>query len=72
MAGSLIKSMTGKFNIGDFKDTYTTKLMKLIRAKATGKKLPPPKADLKKPANDLIEQLQLSLSKPGAGGRKKK
>ncbi len=72
MAGSLIKNMTRKFNIGDFKDSYTAKLMKLIRAKATGKKLPAPKTNVKKPANDLIEQLQLSLSKPAGSGRKKK
>lgn len=72
MAGNLIKSMTGSFKISEFKDTYTTKLMKLIRAKAAGKKLPAPKAAVKKPANDLIEQLQLSLSKPRSSGRRKK
>ena len=64
MAGSLIKSMSGKFNIADFKDSYTTKLKKLIRTKATGKKLPAPKARVEKPASDLIEQLQQSLAKP--------
>lgn len=64
MAGNLIKSMTGKFNIGDFKDSYTAKLLKMIRAKATGKKLPVSKTTAKKPASDLIEQLQLSLARP--------
>lgn len=64
MAGSLIKSMSGKFNIADFKDTYTMKLKKLIRSKATGKKLPVHKARVEKPASDLIEQLQQSLAKP--------
>lgn len=64
MAGSLIKSMSGKFNIADFKDSYTTKLKKLIRTKATGKKLAAPKARVEKPASDLIEQLQQSLAKP--------
>lgn len=69
MAGNLIKSMQGDFNIADFKDTYTNKLMKLIKAKATGKKLPVPKEVIAKPADDLIAQLQQSLT--GAKGSKK-
>lgn len=72
MANSLIKSMSGKFNIADYKDTYTAKLMKLIRSKATGKKLPAPKAISTKPANDLIEQLQQSLAKPAKKTARKK
>ncbi|KYP16271.1 Ku protein [Flavihumibacter sp. CACIAM 22H1] len=64
MANSLIKNMTATFNIADYKDTYTAKLMKLIRSKAAGKKLPAPKAVSSKPASDLIEQLQQSLAKP--------
>ncbi len=72
MAGSLLKSMTGTFNISDFKDTYTARLMKLIRSKATGKKLAAPKTSVSRPASDLIEQLQLSLSKPAKVKRKTK
>lgn len=64
MANSLIKNMQGDFSITDFKDTYTDKLMKLIKAKATGKKLPATKAVSNKPTDDLIAQLQQSLTKP--------
>lgn len=72
MANSLIKSMQGNFNIADFKDTYTARLMKLIKAKATGKKLPAPKAAVARSADDLIEQLQQSLSKSRSTTKKKK
>ena len=67
MASSLVKSMTGSFDIRNYKDTYTQKLMKFIRAKASGKKLPAPKKELREPAGDLIEQLRQSIS-----GKKKK
>jgi len=41
--------------------------MKLIKAKATGKKLPAPKEVMAKPTDDLISQLQQSLTvKPKA------
>ncbi len=64
MARSLIQSMQSGFNIADFKDGYTAKLMKLIRAKATGKKLPAPKVSVPQYADDLIAQLQQSLAQP--------
>lgn len=64
MASSLIKNMQGDFNIADFKDTYTTKLMKMIKAKATGKKIPAAKTVNNKPTDDLIAQLQQSLARP--------
>lgn len=71
MAKSLVEQMSDGFNIGDFKDTYTAKLMKRIRAKAAGKKLAVPKAVSSAPVNDLFEQLQKSLAKPKSGGKKK-
>ncbi len=73
MASSLIKSMVGKFNVSDLKDAYTSRLMKLIRAKSTGKKLSAPKAEMPPAPADLIAQLQLSLGKPGKkeAGKKK-
>lgn len=64
MAKSLVTSMQSTFNIADFKDGYTAKLMKVIRAKASGKKLPAPKVSVPKFADDLIEQLQQSLTRP--------
>ena len=72
MATNLIKSMTGNFSIADFKDTYTAKLMKVIRAKAAGKKLPAPKITVNKTTDDLLVQLQNSLSKPAPQKQVKK
>lgn len=71
MANNLIKTMQGDFNIADFKDTYTAKLMKLIKTKAVGKKLPQPKTVIVKPADDLISQLQQSLAQPKSKALKK-
>ncbi len=65
MAGNLIKGMSGSFNIGDYKDEYTSRLKKLIRTKASGKKLPVAKVQEREPSTDLIEQLQQSLARPG-------
>lgn len=61
MATGLIKALEGDFNITAFKDTYTAKLLKLIKAKGAGKKLPEPKKAIEKPTSDLMAQLQRSL-----------
>jgi DNA end-binding protein Ku len=71
MARTLVEQMSDNFNIGDFKDSYTAKLMRRIRAKASGKKLPAPKAVVSAPVHDLFEQLQKSLAKPKSRGKKK-
>ena len=65
MAIELIEKMTGKFEPKTFKDTYTEKLEKIIKAKAKGEKLKPIKQEEHKPAAtaDLIELLQASLSR---------
>jgi len=62
MATGLVKTLQGDFNINQFKDTYTEQLLKLIKAKATGKKLPAAPKVLEKPSNDLVAQLQQSLA----------
>jgi DNA end-binding protein Ku len=62
MALSLIDQLSEPFNIDEYKDTYSAKLMKLIKAKAAGKKSAP--ATLKvvhSKARDLMEQLKASL-----------
>lgn len=61
MARNLIKSLQGKFNIANFKDSYTAKLMKLIKNKASGKKIAVSSKTLPEPTTDLIKQLQDSL-----------
>lgn len=70
MAISLIDQLTGKFDIEQYKDTYTDKLMKLIRQKAKSKKGYKPPAHLKvvhSKTRDLMDQLKQSL-----GTKKKK
>ena len=64
MALSLVSQYTSHFNIEKFKDEYTDELMKVIKARASGKK---GKVRKLKPAEthtqDLMEQLKASLSK---------
>ena len=69
MAISLIDQLTKPFDPAIFKDEYSEKLMKIIKAKAKGKNLAykPMKVVHSKTA-DLMEQLKASLS----GGSKRK
>jgi DNA end-binding protein Ku len=63
MAMQLIKRHTGSFNIEDYQDEYSKELLKLIRAKAKGKR--PVVRKLKLPrteSKDLLEQLKASLA----------
>ncbi|GAB3012795.1 hypothetical protein GCM10027051_14900 [Niabella terrae] len=62
MAVSLIKQLSGDFDIAAYKDTYTEKLMKIIKSKAKGKKTkaaPLRVAHVK--SRDLMAQLKASL-----------
>jgi DNA end-binding protein Ku len=62
MAMTLIDQLTGKFDISKYKDTYADELMKLIEAKAKGKKIAPPKLKVvHSTSRDLMEQLKASL-----------
>jgi DNA end-binding protein Ku len=64
---ALIKQYTGDFDISAFKDEYSKELMKIIRAKAKGKKVVVKKMHpQKKSSDDLYEQLMQSLNKKGA------
>ena len=59
MAITLIDQLSGKFDISKFKDTYSSELMKLIEAKAKGKKLPSPTMKVvHSTSKDLMEQLK--------------
>jgi DNA end-binding protein Ku len=64
MALTLIDQLTSDFDIKKFKDTYTAELKKLIKAKASGKKIKktPMKVSHRK-ADDLMSQLKASLKK---------
>ena len=62
MAISLINQLEGKFDIAKYKDTYTAELLKLIQAKAKGKKLAIPQMKIvHSKTQDLMEQLKASL-----------
>ena len=63
MAMALIDQLTTKFNIAKYKDTYRDELLKLIQAKAKGKKLQPsPLRVVHSKSKDLMSQLKESLS----------
>ena len=71
-ATALIDQLTPKeFDITKYKDTYDQELMKLIEAKASGKKVTTPKAKTSKTKTiDLMSQLKESLDQ-GKGKHKK-
>jgi DNA end-binding protein Ku len=63
MAVALIDQLTSKFDISKYKDNYSDELLKLIQAKAKGKKLQPaPMRVVHSRSKDLMEQLKESLS----------
>lgn len=63
MAVNLIDQLTEKFDPKKYKDDYTGKLMKIIEAKAKGKKLPfKPMKVVHSTTTDLMDQLKASLS----------
>lgn len=62
MALSLIDQLSAPFDISAYKDTYSEKLLKLIKAKAAGKKTTPhPLKVVHSKTRDLMEQLKASL-----------
>lgn len=63
MAINLISQLTKPFNTKNFKDDYTDKLLKIIKAKARGKSVPfKPLKIVHSKSKDLMEQLEASLS----------
>lgn len=63
MAVKLIKQHSGDFNVADYRDEYSKELMKLIRAKAKGKRPTVRKLKPSRSAStDLLEQLKASLA----------
>jgi DNA end-binding protein Ku len=62
MATKLIDQLTEKFDISQYKDEYTSKLLKIIKDKAKGKKQVAPKLKVvHKQSNDLMSMLKASL-----------
>ncbi len=65
---ALIDQYTGPFDITKFKDEYSSELMKIIKAKAKGKRPTIKKLKPKKAASDdLLEQLMQSLNSTRKG-----
>ena len=63
MAITLIQQLTKPFNPKIFKDEYSDKLLKMIKAKSKGKAVPfKPLKIVHSKSKDLMEQLQASLS----------
>lgn len=68
MAISLINQLSAKFSITKYKDSYSADLMKLIAARAKGRRLTVPAMKVvHSPSRDLMEQLKASL---GSGKRR--
>jgi DNA end-binding protein Ku len=68
MALSLIDHLTRKFDIAKYKDTYSGQLLKIIQAKAKGRKIQPaPLRVVHSKSKDLMTQLKESLQ----AGKKK-
>jgi DNA end-binding protein Ku len=62
MANKLVEQLTETFDISEFKDTYTDKLLKIIKAKAKGKQSATPKMKVvHKQSDDLMSMLKASL-----------
>ncbi len=67
MGLALIKQYTEDFDVSKFKDEYTAELLKIIKAKAKGKRPTIKKMKVNKTkSDDLYDQLMASLSKKGA------
>ncbi|MBV7528912.1 Ku protein [Chitinophaga sp. sic0106] len=66
MAAALVKEYTEKFDISAYKDEYNAELMKIIKAKASGKKPVVKKMRVVHTKSaDLFDQLKASLGKSG-------
>jgi DNA end-binding protein Ku len=63
MANKLVDQLTEKFNIEKYKDTYTAKLIKIIKEKSRGEKIPVPSMKVVHNQSDnLMDMLKASLS----------
>ncbi|WP_217602780.1 Ku protein [Chitinophaga sp. GbtcB8] len=72
MAEALVKQYSTKFDISQYKDEYTAELMKIIKAKASGKRRTVKKMKVvHTKSTDLFSQLKASLGSNGSTGKKR-
>lgn len=72
MAEALVKQYSTKFDISQYKDEYTAELMKIIKAKASGKRRTVKKMKVvHTKSTDLFSQLKASLGSNGTTGKKR-
>jgi DNA end-binding protein Ku len=67
MAKSLVESLTSSFNPDKYDDDYRKELIKLIRSKAKGKKLPEPEPEEECEVIDLMAALRESVKQSKRG-----
>jgi DNA end-binding protein Ku len=72
MAEALVKQYSTTFDISQYKDEYTAELMKIIKAKASGKRRTVKKMKIvHTKSTDLFSQLKASLGSNGSTGKKR-
>jgi DNA end-binding protein Ku len=72
MAEALVKQYSTTFDISQYKDEYTAELMKIIKAKASGKRRTVKKMKIvHTKSTDLFSQLKASLGSNGSNGKKR-
>jgi DNA end-binding protein Ku len=67
MAGALVGSLAADFEPDRYRDTYRERVMEIVREKAAGKKIKPPKQDRPQPTDDLMAALEASVDAVKAG-----
>jgi DNA end-binding protein Ku len=61
MANKLVEQLTEKFNIDKYRDTYTAKLLKIIKEKSKGKKITVPKMKIVHKKTDNLMEMQKDM-----------
>jgi DNA end-binding protein Ku len=62
MAGKLVDGLHTDFDPSAYEDTYRQEVLKVIELKAAGKNIELPEAEETEAADDLLAQLEASLS----------
>ena len=62
MASSLVEGLHTSFDPSDYDDTYRQDVLEVIERKAAGKNIELPEHEETQPADDLLAQLEASLS----------